>query len=281
MEDIDHPLHQKVLSKLVDEVSFQQLLDSAPNPRSRALVLSSSIAHAGDWLNAIPSRALGLHIPNRDFILCLCYWLGLPISSSARSCPACGEVAADSSGDHQVGCGANGDRISRHNGLRDALFSAAQSAALAPRLEAPFLVPSSSSRPADVFLPNWQAGRPAALDVTVISTMQPLTISGASLSKGHALQIGEQRKLTGHLDECSSAGIDFIPLVVETLGGWSARATEVISQLGRLMASRSGSSPSDSTRHLFQRLAICLWRGNAAMWAVRLPTTTPSVDGLI
>ena len=135
----------------------------------------------------------------------------------------------------------------------------------------PFLVPSSSSHPADVFVPNWQAGRPAAFDVSVISTMQPLTISGAALSKGHALQIGEQRKMTAHLDECSSAGIEFIRQVVYTLGRWSARATEVISQLGRLMASRSGSSPSDSTRHLFQRLAICLWRGNAAMWSLPPP----------
>ena len=40
-----------------------------------------------------------------------------------------------------MGCGGNADRIFRHNSLRDAVFSAAQSAALAPRKEVPSLAP--------------------------------------------------------------------------------------------------------------------------------------------
>ena len=281
LEDIDVPLRQKTLSRCIDEVTFQALVDSAPDARSRALAMSSALPHAGDWLNAIPSRALGLHIPNRDFILCLSYWLGLPVTNRMSACPACGSGNADVLGDHQVGCGGNSDRISRHNALRDALFSAAQSAALAPRLEAPSLVPSSSSRPADIFIPNWQAGRPAALDVSVISTLQPLTLSGSALSQGHALQVGEDRKVAAHQEDCLAVGVDFIPLIAETLGGWSVRACELIRRISRLMANRVGSSPSDTTTHLFQRLSICLWRGNAAMWANRQPTIAPSVDGII
>ena len=71
-----------------------------------------------------------------------------------------------------MGCGGNGDRILRHDSIRDAVFSAAQSADLAPRKEVPSLIPGTLSRPADIFLPNWQRGQPAALDVTVISTLQ-------------------------------------------------------------------------------------------------------------
>ena len=63
-------------------------------------------------------------------------------------CPIC-QVVADPLGDHQVGCGGNGDRIHRHDSVRDALFSAAQIAALAPRKEVPSLIPGTSSRPAD------------------------------------------------------------------------------------------------------------------------------------
>ena len=48
-------------------------------------------------------------------------------------------------GDHHVGCGGNGDRIHKHDSLRDVLFSAAQSAALAPRKEVPPLIPGTSS----------------------------------------------------------------------------------------------------------------------------------------
>ena len=42
-------------------------------------------------------------------------------------------AARDPFGDHQIGCGGNGYRIFRHNSLRDVLFAAALSVALAPR----------------------------------------------------------------------------------------------------------------------------------------------------
>ena len=195
-------------------------------------------------------------------------------------CSVCAsEGLADPFGDHHVGCGGNGDRIHRHDSIRDVLFSASQSAALAPRKELPSSIPGSSSRPADIYLPNWDRGRPVALDVTVISTLQSLTLSGAAHSQGHALQIGEKRKMAAHKDSCHAVGVSFTPMVIESLGGWSEIASHNINRIGRLMGQRSGSPPSESTRHLFQRLSITLWRGNANMWLKRLPTNSPWVDG--
>ena len=68
-------------------------------------------------------------------------------------CPVC-HLAADPYGDHQIGCGSNPDRIHCHNSVRDVIFSAAQTAALAPWQEVPSLIPGTQSRPTDVFLPN-------------------------------------------------------------------------------------------------------------------------------
>ncbi len=92
-------------------------VDSAPTCRSRALALSSSLPHAGDWLNIIPSTTLGLHLHDREFRCCLRYWLGVPLHSSSYPCPEC-HLTADAYGDHQVGCGGNRDRIARHNAVR-------------------------------------------------------------------------------------------------------------------------------------------------------------------
>ena len=108
----------------------------------------------------------------------------------------------DAFGDHQVGCGGIGDRIHRHNSIRDALFSAAQSAALAPRKEVPSLNAGSSSCPADVYLPNWKRDQPAALEVTVISSLQQQTLSGAAISPGHVLRVGQMRKMNAHAESC-------------------------------------------------------------------------------
>ena len=185
----------------------------------------------------------------------------------SRNVPSAQERVADPFGDHQVGCGGNGDRIHRHDSLKDSLFSAAQSAALAPRKEAPSLIPGSSSRPADIYLPNWCRGRPAALDVTVISTLQSLTLAGVASTQGHALRVGEERKMAAHYAACRFVGVVFIPLVVESLGGWSEEAVHNISRIGRLLGLWTGAPPSVSTCHLFQRLAISLWKGNATMWS--------------
>ena len=280
LQDIDLPLRQRALSRVIDESSYDTLLNSAPDSRSRALALSCSIPHAGDWLNVIPSSALGLHLLDCEFRPCLQYWLGLPIFAEGVRCPIC-LVSADSYGDHHVGCGGNGDRIHRHDSIRDAVFSAAQTAALAPRKEVPSLIPSSQSRPADIFLPNWKRGQPAALDVTVISTLQRLTLQGAATTQGHALVVGEDRKMAAHAESCRAIGVSFVPLVMETLGGLSQQAVDTLSSIGRFVGQRLGIPPSESTRHLFQRCSISLWRGNATLWVHRRPPRHPSVDGIL
>ena len=102
------------------------------------------------------------------------------------------QAVADPFGDHQVGGGGNGGRIHHHGSLRDALYSAAQSVALAPRREVSSLIPKSCSGPVDVYLPHWKMGLPAALDITLISTLQQKIISGASTAQGHALSVGKE-----------------------------------------------------------------------------------------
>ena len=136
VEGVDVPLRQRQLSKAIDQAVFDELLATAPDTRSKALALSSSIAHAGDWLSVTPSSALGFHLHDLEFRLCLQYWLGLRMVEEGTRCPVC-QAVADPFGDHQVGCGGNGDHIHWHNSLRDTLYSTAQSAALAPRREVP------------------------------------------------------------------------------------------------------------------------------------------------
>ena len=145
----------------------------------------------------VPSATLGLHMFDQEFRSCLSYWLGVPLFGCPYQCPEY-EAQADTMGDH-VGCGGNGDRIFHHNNIRDVLFSAALSAVLSPSKEASGIVPNSCSCPADILLPNWSQGHHATLDVSVISLLQQLTMSGTASFPGHALQVCTQCKLTSHL----------------------------------------------------------------------------------
>ena len=260
--------------------SFDALLNDAPDTRSRALLLSSSIPHACDWLNVIPSSSLGLHFLDREFHVCLRYWLGLRIFNDPSTCAIC-QSPADPFGDHHVGCGGNNDRISHHDSIRDAVFSAAQSAALAPRKEVPCLIPDRQSRPADVFLPHWKRGLPAALDVSVISTLQPRTCQGASETQGFALSVCEERKIAAHAASCRAIGVSFVPLAFESLGGCSKLTAEILAGIGRAVGQRLGIPPPTASRQLFQRCSVSLWRGNATLWLHRFSTASPFIDCIV
>ena len=76
-----------------DLARFSLLLDSASDACIRALALSSSIPHAGYWLNVVPSTALGLHLLDREFWLCLHYWLGLQMFAVGAQCLVCHSAA--------------------------------------------------------------------------------------------------------------------------------------------------------------------------------------------
>ena len=136
------------------------------------------------------------------------------------ACPI-SQAVADPLGDHQVSCGGNGDRILRHDSIRDEFFSAAQSASSAPQREVLSLIPDSSSRPVDVYLLNWKRGLPAALDMAVISILQHLTLGGgggAATTQGYALSVRVERKMITHAAACCKVGVAFHPSGRRVLG---------------------------------------------------------------
>ena len=55
----------------------------------------------------------------------------------------------------------------RHDQLRDVLYEAAASPALAPFKEAAHLLPGAAARPGDILIRSWAEGKDGALDVTV------------------------------------------------------------------------------------------------------------------
>ena len=101
------------------------------------------------------------------------YRLGAPIYSTEGPCPAC-NAPSDRKGDHALGCAKRGDRIARHDQLRDVVFEAAASACLAPVREEAHLLPGSAARPGDVLIRRWSDGKDGALDVTVTGPLAKL-----------------------------------------------------------------------------------------------------------
>ena len=54
----------------------------------------------------------------------------------------------------------------------------------------------------------------------------------------------------------------FVPIAVETFGGWGPEGTAVIKSLGKMIQNKTGEK--QSTFFLFQAISLAVQRGNAA-----------------
>lgn len=159
-----------------------------------------------------------------------------------------------------------GGPITRHNKLRDIVFSACRAAGMLPELEKTGILPGTRERPADVFVSRWPGGGPAALDIAVVSPLKAEYLHGAANASGYAATAYADRKANIEQTErrCREKGVKFVPLVVESFGAWCDESRQVIQQIAGLGAPREeGSLPQDAIRFLFQRLSIELVRSNA------------------
>ena len=118
-----------------------------------------------------------------------------------------------------------------------------------------------------------------ALDVTVITPIQDDLLHKAAAEGGAAARNAHHSKLSKYHNKCAEAGIDFIPLPVETWGGWYSEAYKVIKQLSNQLARHLGNDETTPPRHTFQRLGVLLQRGNVALLSSRIPEyVTPEID---
>ena len=89
--------------------------------------------------------------------------------------------------------GGGGDVISPHNRLRDIFNEFCHSACLAPQLEVGGWS-REHTRPADVLVPNWVLGKPAAFDLSVTSTLNAQIFQEACVTAGSAALAAQIRK---------------------------------------------------------------------------------------
>ena len=93
-----------------------------------------------------------------------------------------------------------------------------------------------------MLIPNFAGGRDAALDVTLVNPCQVATVAGAAATPGHAITFAHNRKVWVAEEACKSQGLAFLPLVVESYGGWGEVARDVVRRLATALARQTGNS---------------------------------------
>ena len=119
----------------------------------------------------------------------------------------------------------------------------------------------SQSRPADILVQNRNLGRPVALDISVVSPLNPSTLAEAGATVGAVLEATESRKHQANDDKCSALGWVSTPLVVDSYGAWGKEASTFFEQVAARLAIHL--PKSQASFELFSNLSICLIRANA------------------
>jgi hypothetical protein len=84
-----------------------------------------------------------------------------------------------------------------------------------------------------------------------------------------ALQVKPPRSRRTTAMPTDAVGIDFVPLAVDTLGGWDPEALFHFKWIAHNTGRSANLDACTMTRHLFQRLSLLLQRGNAIFLADR------------
>ena len=87
------PVHQRVLSKKLEDHQFSLLLE-ASSPADKARLLSVSAPHAASWLLVTPSPGLDLHLDPNELQISIQWWLGID-TARGSSCSLCPGLALD------------------------------------------------------------------------------------------------------------------------------------------------------------------------------------------
>eukprot|EP00731_Ephydatia_muelleri_P038808 Em0920g1a len=205
----------------VNDLCFQDLFDRS-SPANKARLLSVSAPHATSWLSVIPSTSQGLHLDPIEFRVAVKWWLGLDTSQGSQ-CAFCPAHSLDPLGHHALTCKCGGDAVLRHNALRDTLVHFLHRAHASVQVEvgAGLFPDHSQSRPADILLQNWNLGRPVALDISVVSPLNPSTLAEAGATFGAVLEATESRKHQANDEKCSALGWVSTPLAVDSYGAWA------------------------------------------------------------
>ena len=113
---------------------------------------------------------------------------------------------------------------------------------------------------ADILLQNWNLGRPVALEISVVSPLNPSTLAEAGATFGAVLEATESRKHHANNDKCSALGWVSTPLAY---GAWGKEASLFLEQVAARLAIHKSLPKSQASFDLFSNLSICLIRANA------------------
>ena len=100
---------------------------------------------------------------------------------------------------------------------------------------------------------------------TIVAPFASDLLQQAAQRPGQAAAAAEQLKFAESLEYCRQKSLWFVPMAMETFGGWGKVAIRAFRQMSILMAATSGRRASEELRWMYQRHSVALQRDNTRM----------------
>ena len=237
---------QRQICDKITEKQVSQFLQEA-TASDAARLHGAACKGASDWLNAMPSRSLGLHMSDEQLRIAVSFRLGAPIYSS-HTCWCGAKVEADVS--HAFVCLRSRSRHARHKLVNEIIHKALQSAHTPAGLEPAGMFRDDNKRPDGVTLMPWRLGRSMAWDFTCVHRLAASCSTQAATPGPCVADFAESRKVSKY--SAIAQAHFFQPVAVETLGGLGPSTLDFVNDLGRRIFLATGEKRA--TEHLRQRL---------------------------
>jgi len=165
-------------------------------------------------------------------------------------------------GDHPLCCKKSGDRITRHNRLRNLVYKLADTGLLAPEMEKLGILgvtDKTRRRPGDVSIRNWSFRRGLAIDVAVICPLAESHLGKLEPCESYA----QHEKIDRYADAFVHSDYDFAPVIFETSGALNKEGETVLKQIIRFASKREGITHTIFASSAWARLSCCVQAASA------------------
>ena len=263
----DNILSQSDLSKQIDNIEkvkvFEKLDDNI-----KIAFNSYTQKFASSWLQARPIKVNNLYLNDAEFRVAILQRLGIPLFPTLSKCPNC-DKDLDQFGYHALTCKRSGEKVRRHNSVRDIIHNQARNSQLNPLIEKPHLIVGSKERPADIFIPD-ASNEDYWIDVAVTDPRQPAYFKNSLLNKNAAIDAYAQKKhekYDHHVLKWNNDQINrkakFIPVIADSFGAWSQDSIDVFDLILKRAPERNELSYFIRKNFLYSKLSISIQRNNA------------------
>ena len=124
-------------------------------------------------------------------------------------------------------------------------------------------------KPADIYIPNWMHdGKNAAIDIGITSVTNASIIERSQSKLLVAAKSFYDHKLNKYSkyiqdNNINTRGLEYIPIILEDVGGFHKRAVKFIKKIGELRAANMNIDKSKSIHYCFMKINSLLQKANA------------------